>query len=411
MKFEIPNELKKLSKLLHNNLFAVGGFVRNSLMGLPVDDIDICSDITLDNLQELLAGSDYDVKVKSKMLGTAIITIKNQKYEYSCFRKEVYGEGGNHSPVEVEFIQDPREDAKRRDFTINAIYYDIGKDELLDFYSGIDDLNKKVLRTVETPDYVLANDGVRILRLFRFQSELGFKIEKNTLLTAVKYANNVKSLSKERLVSEAERILHSSTKYPGHSKNNAFMKSFKLFNRFGLWSCFGIDVPKLKLNMVKKAEHKTQGFLVDLIDSVNPISVSYYLQHFLEDMEINKKVMQNLINILSGYYDALNGLDNKSYFFKYFENFATIHKLLIHKSGMLASKYEFFYRYIISHKLVIQAKDLKISGDDIKKKYPSVEPKRYKAILTSLLSDVFDGKLQNDKQELLKAVEGKLKYL
>ena len=74
-------------------------------------------------------------------------------------------------------------------------------------------------------------------------------------------------------------------------------------------------------------------------------------------------------------------------------------------------KYNFFYRYIISHKLVISLKDLKINGDDIKSKYPEVNPKRYKPILESLLSDVFDGKLQNNKKELIQAVEGKLKYL
>ncbi len=411
MQFKIPESLKKLSKLLHNNLFIVGGFVRNSLMGLPVDDIDICSDITLDNLQVLLAETPFEVKVKSKTLGTAIITIKDQKYEYSCFRKEVYGKDGSHAPISVEFIKEPREDAMRRDFTINALYYDIAKDEILDFYSGVEDINKKLLKTVENPEFVLSNDGVRILRLFRFQSELGFKIDRETLTTAIKYAHNVKALNGERVVYEMERILHSSQRYPGHSKNNAFMKSFKIFNKFGLWACFGIDVPKLKLKMVKKAEHKTQGFLVDLVDTVNPISVSYYLQHFLTNLGVNKKVMINLINILSGYYDALNGLDNKSYFFKYFENFATIHKLLIHKSAFLASKYEFFYRYIISHKLVIQAKDLKISGDDIKKVAPNVDPKRYKAIMNSLLSDVFDGKLQNEKKDLLKALDNKLKYL
>ena len=80
------------------------------------------------------------------------------------------------------------EDAKRRDFTVNALYYDISKDEILDFYTGVADIHSKLLRTVETPEEVLSKDGVRILRLFRFQSELGFKIEKNTLETAIKYA-------------------------------------------------------------------------------------------------------------------------------------------------------------------------------------------------------------------------------
>ena len=128
-------------------------------------------------------------------MGTAIISCGDESYQYSCFRREQYGDGGAHSPVTVEFIKDIREDAKRRDFTVNALYYDISKDEILDFYTGVADIHSKLLRTVETPEEVLSKDGVRILRLFRFQSELGFKIEKNTLDAAIKYARNVKSLS------------------------------------------------------------------------------------------------------------------------------------------------------------------------------------------------------------------------
>ena len=114
---------------------------------------------------------------------------------------------------------------------------------------------------------------------------------------------------------------------------------------------------------------------------------------------------------MSGYYEALNHQQNKPYFFKYFNNFPNIYLLLVQKSRYLANKYQFFYKYIISHKLIVSIKDLKISGDDIKKNYPTVKPNRYKPILESLLSDIFDGLLNNDKKELIEAVEGKLKYL
>lgn len=411
MEFKISPNLKKLAKYFPDGLYIVGGYVRNSLLGIPLDDIDICSSMTLDTMKSKLAGSEFELKIKNKQLGTAIITCEDESYEYSTFRKESYASTGAHTPETVEFIQDPAQDAARRDFTVNALYYDIGKDELLDFYHGIEDARKKILRTVEDPESVLAKDGARILRLFRFQCELGFKIEKQTLQTAIKYASNVQDLSSERKVYEITKILHSGTRYPKYSKPNAFMKAFKMFNKISLWSMFGIEVPRIKFNMVKKVEHKSQGFLVDLIDTINPISISYYLQHLLENMGINKKLMSQLINILSGYYDALNKLDNKTYFFKYFDNFPTIFLLLCKQSKYLAMKYEFFYKYIISHKLVISVKDLKITGDDIKKHYPDVNPKRFKPILESLLSDVFDCKINNDTKSLIRAVEQKLKYL
>ncbi len=410
MKIEISSNLKNLSKLFPSELFIVGGFVRNSLLGIDLVDVDLCSSLTLDKVAKLLEGSPFSFKIKSKTLGTALITIENECYEYSVFRKEYYGENGQHSPEKVEFITDIQEDAKRRDFTINAIYYDINKDEIIDFYHGVEDIKNKILRTVETPEFVLSKDGARLLRLFRFQCELGFKIEKETLLTALKYAGNVKAISNERKLNEMGKIINSSSRY-SISKPNAFMRAFKLFNRYQVWPSFGLDTPKVKFNMIKKVEQKAYGLLIDIIDTVNPISVSYYLERLLADIGLSKKAMALSINILSGYYAALNKESNKPYFFKYFDNFPIICQLINKKSKLLSMKYEFFYKYIISHKLVISIKDLQITGDDIKKHYPEVNPKRYKAILESLLSDVFDCKLINNKKELIAAVNQKLKYL
>ena len=412
MLLNIPKSLISLAKILNAPLYVVGGYIRNSILGIKGDDIDICGPLEVDTLAKLLEETNFDVKIKNKFVGTAIITFKNEKFEYSTFRKEFYKEGGAHLPEKVVFIDSLAEDAKRRDFTCNCIYYDIKQDKFIDIYGGKEDIKNKILKTIETPDFVFAHDGLRILRLFRFECELGFKIDKQTLSSAIKYSPNVKDISGERVIHEITCILHSGTRYPLYSKPKAYLKVFKQFNKYKLWQNFGIDCAKIKLNMVKKVEHKSQGFLIDLLDTVKPISISYYLNLILTNsFGLNKKMSQQYINILSGYYDALNRLQNKEYFFKYFDNFPLIYKLLIHKSKYLANKYEFFYRYIISHKLIITAKDLKVNGDDIKKNYPTVKPYRYNAILESLLSDVFEGKLENEKKVLIKAIEQKLKYL
>ena len=412
MQIEIPESLKKLAKKFPCELYIVGGYIRNSIMDIEKDDIDICSSLTVDSVEKLLEGSQFSVKIKSKALGSCVISLKDEKFEYTTFRKDFYAPGGQHLPEKVQFIDDVREDAKRRDFTCNAIYYEIKNDKILDFYNGIDDIKRKVLRTVESPEEVLSHDGLRILRLFRFQCELNFKIDKQTLLTAYKYVNNLRDISGERVIYEITRILHSPSRYKNLSKPYAYMKTLKMFNKAKIWPIFGIDCPKIKFNMVKKVEHKSQGFLIDVIDTVNPISISYYLNLILtSSFGLNKKYVEQYINILSGYYEALNKLQNKPYFFKYFDKFPSIYLLLIHKSKYLANKYNFFYKYIISHKLIVSVRDLKINGDDIKKNYPTVNSNRYKPILDSLLSDIFDGNLNNEKQELIEAVEGKLKYL
>lgn len=412
MKIECSKSLKKLAKKFPCELFVVGGYVRNHIMGIEKDDVDICSKLTLPEVEQLLQGSEFSIKIKSKTLGSALICAGSEKYEYTTFRKDFYAEGGNHMPERVEFIDSVREDAKRRDFTCNAIYYDIKNDKILDFYNGVEDIKRRMLKTVETPDEVLSHDGLRILRLFRFQCELNFKIDKPTLTAAFKNKNNLRDVSGERVLYEIERILHSPDKYEGVSNPKSYMKALKNFNKGSLWPTFGIDCNKLKFRMVKKVAHKSQGFLIDVIDNVKPISISYYLNLILaESFGVGKKLCDYYINILSGYYEALNFRQNKPYFFKYFDNFPQIHQLLVHKSKYLANKYEFFYKYIISHKLVVTTKDLKITGEDIKNNYPSVQPNRFKPILDSLLSDVFDGILINDKDVLIKAVEGKLKYL
>ncbi len=412
MQLELPKTLKELAKIFPTELYVVGGYIRNRIMEIEGDDIDICASLTLDEVEKLLAESKFSVKIKSKSLGSAVISCGKEHYEYTTFRQDTYPDGGAHMPESVTFIKDIREDAKRRDFTCNALYYDIKSDQLIDFYDGVADIKRRVLRTVETPDEVLSHDGVRILRLFRFQCELNFKIDSKTLESAYKYKENLCDVSGERVVHEITRILHSPNKYKGVSKKNAYIMALKHFNRASLWQYFGIDCQKLKFKMVKKVQHKSQGFLIDVIDAVNPISISYYLNLILTtSFGLNKKMVEQYINILCGYYEALNRQQNKPYFFKYFDNFPQIHMLLTHKSKSLANKYNFFYRYIISHRIVVSTKDLKINGDTLKKHYPSVKPNRYKAILDSLLSDVFDGVLQNDKEELISAVQEKLKYL
>lgn len=412
MNIEVPVKLKQLADILPVPLYIVGGYLRNSLLSIEKEDIDICSSLVLEELEKLLKDSSYKIKVKSKALGSATIFDGEKSYEYTCFRRDTYPKNGSHFPESVEFIDDVKEDAKRRDFTCNALYYDIKNDKLLDFYGGVEDIRRKILRTVETPEQVLSCDGVRILRMFRFECELNFKIEKHTYQTALKYSGNLRDISGERAIYEITRILHSPKKYPGYTKKNAYMKVLKQFNKASLWSIFKIDCPRIKFNMVKKVEHKSQGFLIDLIDTVNPISISYYLNLILtESFGMNKKMTEQYINILCGYYEALNRQQNKPYFFKYYNNFPAIYELLACKSKYLANKYQFFYKYIISHKIVVSVKDLKITGEDIKKNYPTVKHTRYKPILESLLSDIFDGKLNNNKKELIEAVEGKLKYL
>lgn len=394
-----PNKkTKQLAKLLGGDVYIVGGFVRNALLGRKCEDEDLCSALTLAELEKKLEGSEFSLKNKNKNFGTCKIVCGDKTYDYATFRKEEYEKG--HCPEKVEFIKSPEEDALRRDFTINAIYYNLRTGEMFDPFNGYEDLQYGKIRAINQD--ILKDDGVRILRMLRLAGEYGFSIEAHTLKAAQSNIENIKDLSKSRILEELKKLLARTT-------NKGAVAAIKLYNHLGVWKRAGLEFSTLKPKMIGKCEVVALGFLIDVVDTVNPASVSYYLSHLFDNAGLTKKEFAKMINIISGYYDALNHMSNKQYFFKYFDNFPEIYKILTKKSKILAQKYNFFYKYIIAHKLVIKKSDLKITEKDLKKHFPSMPEKMYEMVLMEALSDVFDGKCQNEATQLIKDI-GKRHY-
>lgn len=394
-----PNmKTRQLAKLLGGDVYVVGGFVRNSLLGRECDDEDLCSALTLSELEKKLEGSEFSIKNKNKNLGTCRIVCATKSYDYATFRKETYEKG--HFPDCVEFVKTPEEDALRRDFTINAIYFNLKTGEIFDPFNGFEDLQDRKIRAINKD--ILKDDGVRILRMLRLVGEYGFGIESHTLKAAQSNIENIKDLSKSRIIEELRKLLVRAT-------NKRAAAAIKLYNKLGVWKRAGLEFSAIKPRMIGKCEVVSFGFLIDVVDTVNPASISYFLSHLFENAGMTKKELSRTINIISGYYDALNHMSNKLYFFKYFDNFPEIYKILTKKSKFLAQKYNFFYKYIISHKLVIKKSDLKISEKDLKKHFPSMPEKMYEPVLMEALSDVFDGKCPNEAAQLIKDI-GKRHY-
>lgn len=407
MKIDISENLQKLAKLFgkKNNLYVVGGFVRDQILGRKTNDIDICSAMTVTRVQKLLENSKFFVKDVNKKLGSAKICVENEVYDYCCFRREIYPSGGDHTPVQVEFIKDIKEDAKRRDFTVNCMYYDILNQNLLDFYDGMTDLKRKKIRCIETPSFVFQNDGLRILRMIRQASQLNFRIAKDTFFCAKKMAYLIQDISNARKAEELELFLTSFSK----RNKKTFMKGLKIFNQFGVWKYYFSDVSIVKYKMVKKvdADNRLSGLLIDVVKTVNPDCISYFLEKNLgsEGLGFSKQKVSKEIDIVCGYFDAFNLLNNKDYFFKYFNSFPQISKMLEKGSQYVFRKYNFFYKYIIKYKVPVQIKDLKINGNDIKTNFSNIQEKRYKYILTDLLNKVFRAQLDNNKDCLLAEVK------
>lgn len=203
------DELKKLSGFFPSNkrLYAVGGCVRDALQGRRCYDVDLAGAATPADLTELLSASGFKVCPASPRLGTMIIK-GEYAYEYTTFRTDSYPEGsGVHTPDRVVFTEDIEEDARRRDFKCNAVYYDIFDDRLCDPLGGVQDIENRILSTVVSPDTVLSQDGLRIMRLVRFVSTLGYSVEKETMQSAKKLAGGLRDISVERIRDELDKLL------------------------------------------------------------------------------------------------------------------------------------------------------------------------------------------------------------
>lgn len=411
MKISINTNLMKLAKLFKKNgakLYLVGGCVRNAMIGIPSFDTDICSSLAPDIVAAFLDGTDFSYIFKNKELGTMDIIYDGNVWEYTTLRKENYPDGGAHKPESVEFIKSIEVDSQRRDFSVNSIYVDIVKGEIIDPNDGIRDIKKKQLRAVVDPNLVFLHDGLRILRMIRFSSELNFRIEPKTFIGAHTHRANLSDISGERKRNELLELLSCSKKYPTHTKKKAYIHGLNKYNKLGLWKYFNLPIERVRYSLVKRAgvEQRFMALVVDIVSSVAPHDKFAFLTNFLgaDGLCFASDEVEDMTNEICGYFEALEKVNNKDYFFKYFNNFAQIYPLIKLKSPNLAKKYNFFYKYLINNKIAIQIKDLDIKGIDIKKKYPNIPQRRYSYILNELLSKVFDGVIKNSKQDLLEEV-------
>ncbi len=215
--------IESIHKTLTQNGYralVAGGAVRDLLLQRMPNDIDIATDALPEQVEGLF---DKTVMV-GKAFGVSRVLIEGQDIEVATFRKDgLYKDG--RKPESVEFTS-AKEDAKRRDFTINALFYDLDKKEIMDFVGGQKDIMTKVIRTVGSADQRFAEDKLRILRAIRFHAQLGFTIEQQTTEGIRKHAILIHQVSHERIRDEWIKIL----------KGDFAVSAIGRTNDFGLWS-------------------------------------------------------------------------------------------------------------------------------------------------------------------------------
>lgn len=206
MKIEMPGEVKFIISELENHdyeAFAVGGCIRDSLLGRTPDDWDITTSATPEEIKEIFQRT-VDTGIKH---GTVTVLIGKKAFEVTTYRVDGAYTDGRH-PESVRYSKYLKEDLRRRDFTINAFAYN---DEcgLRDEFLGFRDLEWKIIRAVGNPEDRFSEDALRMMRAIRFAAQLGFNIELNTYNAIIKMAPNIKKVSAERIQVELTKTLMS----------------------------------------------------------------------------------------------------------------------------------------------------------------------------------------------------------
>ena len=183
--------------------YAVGGCVRDSLLGRTAHDWDLCTSALPQQVMELF-GAEQCIPTGLQH-GTVTIKYGGQLYETTTFRTEGSYTDGRH-PDAVQFVPDVREDLARRDFTINAMAYNAAEG-LVDPFGGQKDLQNGLLRAVGEPQQRFTEDALRILRLYRFAARFGFALDAATARAARQLAPHLDCISAERIQEELAKLL------------------------------------------------------------------------------------------------------------------------------------------------------------------------------------------------------------
>jgi len=206
---QIPEQIICISEKFKENgyeIYLVGGCVRDLLLGEDPKDWDFTTNATPEEIQGLYGDSVYENK-----FGTVGIKTRSEDETLKIVEITPYRTESTYSdkrrPDEVKFSKNLEDDLKRRDFTMNAIAYDINDKVIKDIYKGQEDIRRGIIRTVGSPDERFREDALRIMRAIRFSAQLGFTIEQKTLESIVTNSDLMKNISKERTGDEFSKII------------------------------------------------------------------------------------------------------------------------------------------------------------------------------------------------------------
>ena len=270
------NEVKNIANKLRQiwkKVYIVWGFCRDKILWLMNDsDIDLTTDATPDEMKEVLKV----VKEIWVKYGTVIVSEWGKYYEITTFRKDIWTVN-YRKPAKVEFTKSLEEDAKRRDFTCNALYYDVSEERIIDPFNWISDIKKWLIRFVWNVEDRLNEDVLRILRFIRFKHKYWFQdAEDNYFSTIEKHVSLLEKLPIERIKAEFDKILI-------HNSNTCALKELK---GIGFLKVFLQEVDILNTTPWGPRWHYEWNVWVHTLMAIEELN-KHYLKHGYSDYALD----------------------------------------------------------------------------------------------------------------------------
>ncbi|MBO5926447.1 MAG: CCA tRNA nucleotidyltransferase [Clostridia bacterium] len=435
----LTNGVKEIIKNLTINgyeAYAVGGAVRDFCLGKKIDDYDVTTSATPNEVLEVFKG--YKTYLTGIKHGTISVRACGELIEVTTFRTD-----GNYSdnrrPDTVKFVSSLKEDLKRRDFTVNAMAYN-EESGIIDLFGGIEDINNKLIRAVGNPEERFNEDALRILRALRFASKLNFEIEPETKKAILKCKNLLNTVAVERVFVElikillgdgVERVLldfkevfftiipelkscdgflqkskyHDYDVYThivksvANSKKDKLVRLSLLLHDVGKPECFSEDDEGVGhfFGHQKKSAIITERVLERLkadnktVKTVTKLVLLHDTRTELTRPEIKEFLRLNWIDFTYRLLDVKIG-DAKAHNAMFIENRIKS----IERMKTIATE-------IIDNNECYTLKQLAVDGNDLKT--VGFKGEKIKFILEKLLNLVINGKIENEKEVLLKSIK------
>lgn len=441
-KLILPNYVKDFMNVFKKakyEIYIVGGAVRDMILERPIKNWDFATNAKPAEILSLFKNAKYE-----NQYGTVIVPLetKNIVMEITPYRKESKYSDKRH-PDKIEWAKTIKEDIMRRDFTINAIAYDGNR--IVDITGGIEDISKKIIRTVGDPDKRFCEDALRLIRAIRLSSELGFVIEEKTRLSIKKNASLIKHISWERIASEFLKIISS----PFPAEGILFLRNTGLLKFIlpELDKCFSISQKSPKrhhifdvgthsvetlrncpskdpitrfaalIHDIGKKDAYKKDEKTGVITFLNHEHIGARLASQIADrFKLSKEQKNKLIILVRYHMFSISEKQTDKAIRRFIRNIGTenIDDMLSVRLGDRVGsgaaptswRLELFKKRLIDvQKIPFQIKDLKIDGYDVMKILNIKPGPLVGKVLSEIFKKVEEGKLKNEKKALIAEIK------